>query len=277
MLAPAAFAFACLFGLGLGGAFLESVEGPGGWTLERYRALVAAPEFVASLRFTIAVSVTATVLSAVLGLAMALAMRPAIRRTPRLLALLQTPVAIPHLAMALVVINVAAPSGLMARVGWALGVIGSPADFPELLNDAWGAGIILVYVLKEAPFIALVTLASLLRLGAGYDDVARTLGASAWQRLRYVTIPLAAPALLSSSVIVLAFVFNAFEVPYLTGRPYPAMLAILAQRRFFDAEPAARPEAMAIAMVMFAVTALLCWVYFRAARSLAGPARSMLP
>ena len=77
-------------------------------------------------------------------------------------------------------------------------------------------------------------LSVLLRVERDYDDVAKTLGASRWQRLRWVTLPLVAPALLSSSVIVLAFIFNAFEIPFLLGRPYPAMLSVVAQRRFLD-------------------------------------------
>jgi len=116
-------------------------------------------------------------------------------------------------------------------------------------------------------------LAVLLRTSPEYEALACTLGASRWQRLRYVTWPLAAPALLSSSILVLAFLFHAFEVPYVLGRPYPALLPVVAQRRFVAADVAERPAAMAIALVMFVLTVGLCAVYVRVARSLAGGER----
>ena len=206
-------------------------------------------------------------------MALALALRPAVRRFRFLTALLQAPIAVPHLAMALVAIHLLSPSGLLARLAYAAGWIATPAEFPEFLNDGYGFGIVCVYVLKEAPFVALLTLAVLLRVSPRYEEIAQTLGASRWQRIRYVTLPLAAPGLLSSSVIVLAFIFNAFELPFLLGRPYPAMLPVLAQRTFLDVDLANRPAAMAIALVMFVVTLLVCFVYFRIARVLAGVER----
>ena len=51
-------------------------------------------------------------------------------------------------------------------------------------------GIILHYVRKEIPFLALIVLAVLFAQPIGYEVVAENLGASRWQRLRYVTIPL---------------------------------------------------------------------------------------
>jgi len=178
--------------------------------------------------------------------------------------------------MALVLINLASPSGLLARVCHAAGWIPTPAEFPQLLNDAYGLGIILTYILKETPFIALIVLSVLLRVEREYDDVAKTLGASRWQRLRWVTLPLVAPALLSSSVIVLAFIFNAFEIPFLLGRPYPAMLSVVAQRRFLDIDLAQRPAAMAIALVMLGITMLLAFTYSKAGKAVTGIERPSL-
>jgi len=64
---------------------------------------------------------------------------------------------------------------------------------------------------------------------------AATLGASAWQRFRYVTLPArVAPSVVSAALLVFAFIFGAFEVPYILGRPYPAMLGVVAQRRFLS-------------------------------------------
>ncbi|MCI0392646.1 MAG: ABC transporter permease subunit [Acidobacteria bacterium] len=247
-----------------------SPTGENSFTLAHYRRLLFDPEFLASLRLTFALASVATVISAVAGLALALALRELATRSSILGALLQVPLAVPHLAMAVVLINLIAPSGLFARIAYALGLINAPAEFPALIGDRYGLGIIIVYVLKETPFVALMALALLVRLGEEYEQVARTLGAPAWQRLRYVTVPLVAPAVVSSSLVVFAFIFGAFETPFILGRPYPAMLAVVAQRRFTSSNLADRPDGIAVAVVLTLVAVLLIWLYGRLARILVG-------
>ncbi len=281
MLAPALLVIGLLFAGGLALALAQSLgffalAGETGFTLAHYSALWSDREFRSSLALTLAIATTATIISAVMGLAVALALRELAARRHWLNFLLQVPLAVPHLAMAVAVVNVIAPSGLIARLIFAAGLIHAPADFPALINDRYGLGIILTYALKETPFVAVMTLALLARVGDEYEALARTLGASAWQRLRYVTLPLVAPATVSASLVVFAFIFGAFEVPYLLGRPFPAMLSVVAQRRYLDVNLAERPGAIAVAVVITAITALLVWLYLRLARRLAGTERPLL-
>jgi putative spermidine/putrescine transport system permease protein len=268
-------------GLFVGGLLLAVVQSLGyfpsvgehSFTTAHYRSLLVDYEFRNSLLLTFELASASTLISAAAGLALALPLREIARRSSVFNALLQVPIAVPHLVMAVVLLNVIAPSGLIARMAYAAGVISSPAEFPALVNERYGVGIILAYVLKETPFIALMTLAVLVRLGDEYDSVARTLGASRWQRLRYVTLPMVAPATVSASLVVFAFIFGAFEIPFLLGRQYPAMLPVIAQRRFMDLDLAARPDAVAIAVVIAVIAALLVWAYLRLARGLVGVER----
>ncbi len=278
MLAPALAVIAGLFAGGLLLALTQSLGyfAPGGeqsFTLAHYRALLADAEFRAALRLTLALATVATIISAVAGLSLALALRELAPRSRWLNALLQVPLAVPHLAMAVALINVIAPSGLIARLAFALGLISVPADFPALINDRYGAGIMLAYILKETPFITLMTLALLARTGDEYEQVARTLGASAWQRLRHVTLPLVAPAVVSASLVVFAFIFGAFEVPFILGRPFPAMLSVVAQRRYLSVNLSERPDAVAVAVVISLITAGLVWLYLKLARLIVGVER----
>ena len=275
MLLPALTVIGGLFAGGLVLVSLQSLgffppAGDNSFTLEHYRSLIHDQEFRASLWLTFVLTSVATIISAVSGFALALALREWARHSSILNSLLQVPLAIPHLAMAIVLINVIAPSGLVARMGYGIGLVETPADFPALIGDRYGLGIIIAYVLKETPFIALMALAVLLRLGDEYEQVAQTLGASPWQRMRYVTLPMAAPAVVSASLVVFAFVFGAFETPFILGRPYPAMLAVVAQRRFTSTNLEDRPDAIAVAIVIMLISILLVWVYHRIARILVG-------
>jgi putative spermidine/putrescine transport system permease protein len=281
MLSPALAVIGGLFAGGLALAAAQSLghfapTGENAFTLRHYRSIVDDYEIYASLWLTLKLATVATVISAAAGLALALGLRESARRSRTINTLLQIPLAVPHLAMAGALITVIAPSGLLARVAHAFGFIQQPADFPMIINDRYGAGIVLAYVLKETPFIALMTLALLARLGDEYEQAARVLGASAWQRFRHVTLPLTAPAVVSSSLMVFAFIFGAFEVPFILGRPFPAMISVVAQQRYMDVNLAARPGAIALAVVAAALTAALAWAYLRLTRALIGLERPFI-
>jgi putative spermidine/putrescine transport system permease protein len=119
-----------------------------------------------------------------------------------------------------------------------------------LVRDRYGLGIILHYVSKEIPFLVLIVLAVLRTQGATYDLVAENLGASPWQRLRFVTLPLVLPALAAGSALVFAFVFGAYEVPALLGVRYPRTLAVLALEYFANPDLNRRAEGMAISLLI---------------------------
>jgi putative spermidine/putrescine transport system permease protein len=178
--------------------------------------------------------------------------------------------------MAVAVLALMAPSGLVARAAHLAGWIGQPADFPALVHDRYGAGIVLAYMAKEIPFLAVVATAMLVRLGDDYDALARTLGASARQRLRYVTLPLIAPGVGAAALIVFAYVFAAFETPFLLGRPYPAMLSVVAQRQFMSVDLAERPAAMAYALVMTVLAAIVVRGYLALSQALSGRERPVV-
>ena len=254
MIAPAVAAIVCLFVGGLGFAALQSVGGYG---------VLADMEFVRSLVLTLQVAAMATILSAIIAVAVAVAVHASAADWPWLRSLLQFPIAMPHLALGVAVIHIIAPSGLIARVLYSMGLLDIPAQFPELLNDRFGIGIVLVYVMKESPFLAVLCLAVLARIDPDLYAAAATLGASRWQRLRWVTLPLVWPALAAGSLVVFAFVVSAFEIPFLLGRPFPSMLGVVAQRKFMGVDIAERPEGVAVAIAGALISVIVMFAAYR--------------
>jgi putative spermidine/putrescine transport system permease protein len=180
--------------------------------------------------------------------------------------LFQLGLTVPHLVGAIGILYLFSQSGSFARLGYAWGLIAKPADFPALVFDPYAIGIILQYVWKEVPFIGVIVLASLQATSEDYEQVARTLGASRWQTFRFVLLPLIFPGLLSASVIVFAFTFGAYEIPLILGQNYPATLPVLAYRKYTDVDLLARPEAMAIAILIAVLSGLMIWLYLRFSR-----------
>jgi putative spermidine/putrescine transport system permease protein len=84
-----------------------------------------------------------------------------------------------------------------------------------------------------------------------------------------------APAALSSSLLVFAFIIGAFETPYLLGRTYPAMLPVVAQQRYMDPDLTMRPGAIAMAVLLSVLTTGLVWLYLKLAQRWSGIERPL--
>ncbi|MDN5749120.1 MAG: ABC transporter permease subunit [Pseudonocardia sp.] len=275
LLAPALGVVVVLFG----GGFVQAVAQSVGYqpyppardlSLDAYRALWADPAVRASVGITLRVALVSTAAAAVLGVAAALLVRSLGRTRRGFAALLQVTLPLPHAVAALAMILLLAQSGALSRVAAGLGWVDGPADFPALTQDAFGWGIIASYVWKEAPFVAVVVLAALSSGVAELEDAARALGASAAQRLRHVLLPVLAPAVAAASVLVLAFTLGSYEVPFLLGRPFPATLPVVAYQQFRDPDLAARPLAMAIAVVTAVLVGACAVAYLSLSERLRG-------
>ena len=207
---------ALLFGGGIAGAVRTSVVSLDGTaSLDSWRELLADPAFTDAVLFSLRVAVVATLSAAVAAVAVALVVRT---RGTTLRALVALPVPVPHLLVAVLAVLWLAPGGLADRLlGTAVG--------GGLIRDEQGVGIVLVYVYKETPFLVLLLLAA---MGQGLrerEEAAAVLGASAWQRLRWVLWPAIRTPLVVGSIVVGAFTLGAFEVPLTVGPNYPPTLA----------------------------------------------------
>ncbi len=259
-LAPALIVITILLGVSLAYGIAQSlgvmsVIGQDSLSLDAYRNLVtgqglAGREFWGSLAFSLWVSIASTIVASALALLVAvwLSERRSAGGGENLA--LNWNLAFPHLVWSVALLLFLSQSGLLARWAAELGIIQTPAEFPVLVRDRYGIGIILHYVSKEIPFLALIVLAVLRSQPSGYDLVAENLGASRWQRLRYVSLPLVTPALLAGALLVFAFIFSSYEVPALLGVGYPRMLPVLALRFFNDPDLRARADGMAISLII---------------------------
>jgi len=238
--------------------------------LDAYRELWADPAVRASIGLTLRIAVLSTTAAAVLGVAAALLVRSLGRSRAAFAALLQVTLPLPHIVAALAIGLLLAQSGELSRVAASVGLVDGPAQFPALTQDGFGWGIIVSHVWKEAPFVAVLVLAVLTKGVADLQDAARALGAGWWQRLWHIILPALAPALGAASVLVFAFTFGSYEVPFLLGRPFPATLPVVAYQQFRDPDLEARPLAMAIAVVTVLLVGLCALAYLRLADRLRG-------
>ena len=265
MVGPALAVVGILFGGGLGLGLIQSLgylpaAGMHSMSLTHFANVFADPDFLQSLLLTLYVSLTSTVIAAGLSIVAAVFLLALSAKNRLVHFIFQIPLTVPHLVIAVAMVFMLTPTGLLSRVMVKLGLIDSSAAFPLLVNDRWSIGIILTYVWKEIPFITLMILSVMRRSGAELLEVGRTLKAGRWQRFRYITLPTIFPSLGAACLIVFAYTFGAFEVPFLLGRTYPMMLPVWAYKNYSDVDLMARPEGIATGLIIagVVVVAVVC-------------------
>lgn len=271
LLAPALSVITLLFFGGIAVGLLRSfnympVIGLNDPNIDAYRSLLSSPKVYRSFGRTLYIAATSTVIATVLAVATALMLRRSFPGRAVASFLVQLNLTIPHLVGGIGILYLFSQSGSFARLAHEYALIAKPADFPALIFDPYAIGVILTYVWKEVPFITVITLATLQALGDDHEAVARTLGATRWQAFRHVLLPQIMPGVLAASAIVFAFTFGAYEIPALLGASHPQTLPVIAYRSFTDVDLAARPQALALAMLIGLVSATMIALYAFALR-----------
>ena len=170
--------------------------------------------------------------------------------------------AIPHAAVAFGFAFLIAPSGLMARLispwlsGWE-----APPD-ALIVNDPWGLALTFGLVLKEAPFLLLMSLAALPQLQAEQRlRLARSLGYAptiAWLK---VVLPSLYPLIRLPIYAVIAYATSVVDMALILGPRLPPTLSVSILGWFSDPDITHRFMASAAAVLQLGVTlaALLSW------------------
>jgi len=268
MLMPAMAVILVLFLGGLIMGLMQSfgympVIGKYDFTLQAYMNIFTDRTFLRSLALTCWIGFASSILATILAIVCALVLRQGLPGKRLVTFVFQLNVPIPHIVGAIAVMFLFTQSGLLARMAYLVGLISEPADFPVLVYDKRAIGIILEYLWKMTPFTGVIVLAVLQSIGEDYEDLARTLGASAWQRFRCVVLPLIMPGVLRASILTFAFGFGAFEVPYLLGQTFPTALPVLSYLFYHDVDLDARPEAMAMSMIIAGLITILILIYMK--------------
>lgn len=259
--APALLIIVLFFG---GGLLLGLLQGLGyfpgvgeqNFTVEHFKNVLGDQDFLLSLGLTFYISITSTLIAVVASVCIALLFLTLSERQQWIHFLFQIPLVVPHLVVAIAVIFLLSPTGWFARITQVFGLIESSSNFPLIVNDRFGIGIIVTYVWKEIPFITLMIFSVLRNAGMDLLDVGKTLKANRWQRFRYIILPMIFPSLLAASLIVFAYTFGAFEVPFLLGKTYPTLLPVWAYKNYADVDLVARPEGIATGIIIAGIVAL---------------------
>lgn len=221
------------------------------FSLAPWRQLLATPGLDAAVALSLRTGLLATGLALVLVIGFCAVMHSTrmFRRTQVMLSPL---LATPHVAVAIGLAFLIAPSGWAARLispwltGW-----NTPPDV-AMVHDALGLSLVLGLLLKEVPFLLLMTLAALNQVRSRESLVAaRSLGytpASAWLK---TVLPRVYPQIRLPVFAVLAFSMSVVDVAVVLAPTTPPPLSVLVFRMFMDRELAMIFPASAGACLQF--------------------------
>ncbi|MFO1067663.1 MAG: sugar ABC transporter permease [Geminicoccaceae bacterium] len=210
-----------------------------------------------------------------LGLALALALWSDGRYERAALIALLVPVMITPLAVALIFKALfSAEFGLLGYWGRMAGIVGERGFFGDPVSAF--ASIVFIDVWQWTPLVVLILRAGLASIPAEMLEAAGVDGATGWQRLRLVILPMLLPAILLALILRAMDAFRLFEAVFVTTKGGPGdatnVLQFYAVKQGFEFFNIG--YASAIANVTLVAIALLATVFVlvlrRADRRMAG-------
>jgi len=184
--------------------------------LDSYLRVFSEPRFLHAIGRTFTFTLSAVAIEVVLGVAIALILNRAFvgksfAKLLLLLPLVATPVAVG------IVFNLFYDPTI-GLLNFVLNALGLPQGRWVSSENTVIASLVLVDVWQWTPMITLIVLAGLAGLPEEPVEAARVDGASEWQILRYVTIPMVMPVILTAMILRLIDALKTFDIIFaMTG------------------------------------------------------------
>jgi len=200
-------------------------DSQGGFTFDNINTMVKDVNFGDALRNTILFIIVIVPLQVVLALIMALVINTGLKGAGTFLYIWTIPLAISDLAAGIVWLSIFTERGYINSILKQLGLINTPISFLSFENPTTVFIAVVVAELWRATSIVMVILvAGLQVIPKTYSEAAEIFGASPWQRLRYVILPLLRPSLQVALILRTILAFQTFAlVVALAGRSLPVL------------------------------------------------------
>lgn len=232
-------------------------------TLNYYKEVLISKDMLNSILFSLYIAGTSSIFAVIIGTLICMIIvinKKTIKTYERLV---QIPIVVPHVVVAIFILNIFSKSGLLARLLSALGLISGQEEFINLVYDKYGIGIILAYLWKEIPFIIYFVISIMANINDSLGEAAINLGASKWETFKKVTLPLCKNTILSGFLIIFVFALGAYEIPQLLGPTLPKALPVLSYIQYIHPNLQNRPYAMALNGIIILISLISALLYYK--------------
>ena len=236
-------------------------------TLQHFLSLFSDAAFQRSLWWSLRIAAVSTFLSVVLGAALAWLLAASGWRCAARIARL--PVILSYMAAAVLIYNTFSRYGLVYHI---VRLAGLEWSGPDIVFSSSGTAVILLYLFKGAPYIALSLAPIFARAMRDLRAAAWNLGAGRMSTFLHVIAPSGRRTMLTGALVLFNFDLTAYEGFSSLGPARPTALGVLALQTYQKADLRARADGMAISAVMIVFALLSAVLFSRALRREAGRA-----
>jgi multiple sugar transport system permease protein len=212
LLAPSRIYLAVFFAMPMINAFGLAFQGDaGGYSLEPIRRMLGDERFTQALTTTLLLVVIIIPIQFVVAMGMALVVNARLKGTDLWLYVFALPLGVSELAAGIVWFSIFTEQGWLNSLLTQVGILDRPFIFLDYEHPAL---LILTIVVAEAwratSIIMIILVAGLQGIPRDYLEAADVFGATAWQRVRHVILPLLKPSIRVALILRTILAFQAF-------------------------------------------------------------------
>ncbi|MCC7450044.1 MAG: ABC transporter permease subunit [Anaerolineae bacterium] len=183
------------------------------WTLDFVQRMVGDFRFGSALLTTLLLIVIILPLQFALAIVMALVLQSEIRGSSLFLYIYAIPLGISDLTAGIVWYSIFTQQGFLNSFLTRLGLMDQPFIFIQAGHQGWMIAIIvLAEVWRATSIVMVIVVAGLQAIPRDYLEAGEVFGASLWQRLRHIILPLLKPSLQVALILRTILAFQVFAV-----------------------------------------------------------------
>lgn len=243
-----------LYSLGLTGLISE------GFTLAYWKQAFESTGILASMLYSLWIALATIATSITIALLFVFLYRP--KEQIRIPYYLFLPLSIPYMVMGFFSFQLLSGSGMLSRISYHMGFTASIGEFPGLINDSFGFGIIFSHVFLATPFfiIMFLTIYQNERL-AKLMEISSSIGVNFAYFYRKVAMPVIIRKAIPFLMIYTIVFAGSYEIPLLLGVQSPEMIAVFIVRKLQKFNLMDIPVAYVATIIYAALVILMVLVY----------------
>jgi multiple sugar transport system permease protein len=264
LLLPSVLYLAVFFAVPMVQAFgLAFQDADNNWSLDSIRTMVNDQSFDDALWTTLLLIVVIIPVQFVLAMAMALVINARLRFSGLWLYIYAIPLGISELAAGIIWYSIFTQQGWLNSFLQSVGIIDRPFFFLGYQNEGW---LLFAVVLAEAwratSIIMVILVAGLQGIPKDYLEAADVFGASFWQKVRHVILPMLRPSLQVALILRTILAFQAFAVVIALAGQAMTVLSAEAYRWYQDYRDPHVAAAYAALILLLSIlsTVLFLWL-----------------
>jgi multiple sugar transport system permease protein len=266
LLVPSALFLIIFFAVPMVQALVLSIRSPEGvWTLQYFERMVRDVNFTDALRNTFLLILIAVPLQFLFAIVMGLLLQNKLRGSSFFLYFWTIPLAVSDLAAGLVWLAVFSDRGFLNSILRTTGI--APIAFSWLSYENYATllmAVVIAEIWRATAIVMVIVVAGLQLIPPDYLEAAQVFGASRWQRIWHVQLPMIRPSLQVALILRTILAFQVFAVVIaLAGRAMP-VLASEAYNRYAELNP---NGAAAYAFLILTISLVTTIVYLRLLRT----------